>query len=65
MSTLLVHKTTTEDAGLYRCEVINDLGSVDSEAVVTVTGIFVIPIKILNYTFSMRNCIYRIIVCLF
>ncbi|EJW71278.1 hypothetical protein WUBG_17814 [Wuchereria bancrofti] len=39
MSVLLIHHTSALDAGLYRCEVVNDLGSVDSEAIVTVTEV--------------------------
>ncbi|KAK6109173.1 Immunoglobulin I-set domain family protein [Brugia pahangi] len=39
MSVLLIHHTSTMDAGLYKCEVVNDLGSVDSEATVTVTEV--------------------------
>ncbi|VDO31040.1 unnamed protein product, partial [Onchocerca flexuosa] len=39
ISILLIHHASTADAGLYRCEVVNDLGSVDSEATVTVTEI--------------------------
>uniref|UniRef100_A0A158Q6S8 Fibronectin type-III domain-containing protein n=1 Tax=Elaeophora elaphi TaxID=1147741 RepID=A0A158Q6S8_9BILA len=39
MSVLLIHHTSTEDGGLYRCEVINDYGSADSEANVTITEV--------------------------
>ncbi|VDK68030.1 unnamed protein product, partial [Onchocerca ochengi] len=39
ISVLLIHHTSIADTGLYRCEVVNDLGSVDSEATVTVTEV--------------------------
>uniref|UniRef100_A0A915PMX8 Titin n=1 Tax=Setaria digitata TaxID=48799 RepID=A0A915PMX8_9BILA len=39
MSILFVHHISASDAGLYRCEVVNDLGSVDTEAIVTVTEV--------------------------
>uniref|UniRef100_A0A1I7VXR7 non-specific serine/threonine protein kinase n=1 Tax=Loa loa TaxID=7209 RepID=A0A1I7VXR7_LOALO len=39
MSTLFIHHTSEMDAGLYKCEVVNDLGSVDSQAIVTVTEV--------------------------
>ncbi|VBB25891.1 unnamed protein product, partial [Acanthocheilonema viteae] len=39
MSALVIHHTSTADDGLYRCEVVNDHGSADSEAVVTVTEV--------------------------
>ncbi|VDK28542.1 unnamed protein product, partial [Gongylonema pulchrum] len=39
MSVFLIHHTTMDDAGLYTCEVANDLGSVHSDAVVTVTEV--------------------------
>ncbi|CAG9530817.1 unnamed protein product, partial [Cercopithifilaria johnstoni] len=39
MSILLIHHTSTADGGLYRCEVVNDHGSAESEALVTVTEV--------------------------
>lgn len=38
MSVLLIHHTSVDDSGLYKCEVANKLGSTFSTATVIVTG---------------------------
>ncbi|VDN06565.1 unnamed protein product, partial [Thelazia callipaeda] len=39
MSVLLIHQTSMDDAGLYKCEVVNDFDSVVSTATVTITEV--------------------------